>query len=56
MTSRHKRAGPSRANARATALPTAPPALTLTGERICALTRFDNDVLPSFGLPRSLPG
>ncbi|ORB83928.1 RNA polymerase subunit sigma-70 [Mycobacterium kansasii] len=30
--------------------------LTLTGERICALTRFDNDVLPAFGLPRSLPG
>jgi RNA polymerase sigma-70 factor (TIGR02960 family) len=29
--------------------------LTLTGDRICALTRFDNDVLPSFGLPRSLP-
>ena len=30
--------------------------LTLTGDRICALTRFDNSVLPSFGLPRSLPG
>jgi RNA polymerase sigma-70 factor (ECF subfamily) len=30
--------------------------LTLTGEKICALTRFDNDVLPRFGLPRSLPG
>jgi RNA polymerase sigma-70 factor (TIGR02960 family) len=29
--------------------------LTLTGGRICALTRFDNSVLPSFGLPRSLP-
>jgi RNA polymerase sigma-70 factor (TIGR02960 family) len=29
--------------------------LTLSGERICALTRFDNSVLPSFGLPRSLP-
>jgi RNA polymerase sigma-70 factor (TIGR02960 family) len=29
--------------------------LTLTGDRICALTRFDNSVLPSFGLPRSLP-
>jgi len=29
--------------------------LTLTGERICALTRFDNSVLPWFGLPRSLP-
>jgi RNA polymerase sigma-70 factor (ECF subfamily) len=30
--------------------------LTLTGGRICALTRFDNSVLPWFGLPRSLPG
>ncbi|MEV3902090.1 sigma-70 family RNA polymerase sigma factor [Mycobacterium sp. NPDC050551] len=30
--------------------------LTVSGDRICALTRFDNDVLPSFGLPRSLPG
>jgi RNA polymerase sigma-70 factor (ECF subfamily) len=30
--------------------------LTLTGDRICALTRFDNGVLPWFGLPRSLPG
>jgi RNA polymerase sigma-70 factor (ECF subfamily) len=29
--------------------------LTLTGERICAMTRFDNSVLPWFGLPRSLP-
>jgi RNA polymerase sigma-70 factor (TIGR02960 family) len=29
--------------------------LTLTGNRICAMTRFDNTVLPSFGLPRSLP-
>jgi RNA polymerase sigma-70 factor (ECF subfamily) len=29
--------------------------LTLTGDRICAITRFDNSVLPSFGLPRSLP-
>jgi RNA polymerase sigma-70 factor (ECF subfamily) len=29
--------------------------LTLTGDRICALTRFENNVLPSFGLPRSLP-
>jgi RNA polymerase sigma-70 factor (ECF subfamily) len=29
--------------------------LTLTGDRICALTRFDNSVLPWFGLPRSLP-
>jgi RNA polymerase sigma-70 factor (TIGR02960 family) len=29
--------------------------LTLTGGRICAFTRFDNSVLPWFGLPRSLP-
>ncbi|HEX2822338.1 MAG TPA: sigma-70 family RNA polymerase sigma factor [Streptosporangiaceae bacterium] len=29
--------------------------LTLTGDRICAMTRFENSVLPSFGLPRSLP-
>jgi RNA polymerase sigma-70 factor (ECF subfamily) len=29
--------------------------LTLSGGRICALTRFDNGVLPWFGLPRSLP-
>jgi RNA polymerase sigma-70 factor (TIGR02960 family) len=30
--------------------------LTVTGDQICALVRFDNSVLPSFGLPRSLPG
>jgi RNA polymerase sigma-70 factor (ECF subfamily) len=29
--------------------------LTLTGDRICAVTRFDNSVFPWFGLPRSLP-
>ena len=29
--------------------------LTLTGDRICTFTRFDNSVLPWFGLPRSLP-
>jgi RNA polymerase sigma-70 factor (TIGR02960 family) len=29
--------------------------LTLTGDRICAFTRFENGVLPWFGLPRSLP-
>jgi RNA polymerase sigma-70 factor (ECF subfamily) len=28
--------------------------LTLTGDRICAMTRFENSVLPWFGLPRSL--
>jgi len=30
-------------------------ALTLSGDRICAMTRFENSVLPWFGLPRSLP-
>jgi hypothetical protein len=30
--------------------------LTLTGDQIRAFTRFDNDVLPWFGLPRSLQG
>jgi hypothetical protein len=29
--------------------------LTLAGDRICAMTRFENSVLASFGLPRSLP-
>ncbi len=29
--------------------------LTLAGDRICAMTRFEKTVLPSFGLPRSLP-
>jgi RNA polymerase sigma-70 factor (ECF subfamily) len=29
--------------------------LTLTGDRISGMTRFDSSVLPSFGLPRSLP-
>ena len=29
--------------------------LTLSGNRICAMTRFENTVLPWFGLPRSLP-
>jgi RNA polymerase sigma-70 factor (TIGR02960 family) len=29
--------------------------LTLVGHRIGAMTRFENTVLPSFGLPRSLP-
>jgi RNA polymerase sigma-70 factor (ECF subfamily) len=29
--------------------------LALAGDRICAMTRFENSVLPSFGLPRSLP-
>jgi len=30
--------------------------LTLSGDRICGLTRFENSMLPWFGLPRSLPG
>jgi hypothetical protein len=30
--------------------------LSPTGDRICAVTRFDASVLPWFGLPRSLPG
>jgi len=30
--------------------------LTLAGDRIRAMTRFENTVLPWFGLPRSLPG
>ena len=30
--------------------------LTLAGSRISAMTRFDNSVLPLFGLPRTLPG
>ena len=29
--------------------------LTLAGNRISAMSRFENGVLPSFGLPRSLP-
>jgi RNA polymerase sigma-70 factor (TIGR02960 family) len=29
--------------------------LTLSGDRISAMTRFENSVLASFGLPRSLP-
>jgi RNA polymerase sigma-70 factor (ECF subfamily) len=29
--------------------------LTLTGDRIRAMTRFENNVLPWFGLPRTLP-
>ena len=30
--------------------------LTLSGDRISTITRFDASVLPRFGLPRSLPG
>ena len=29
--------------------------LTLSGNRISAMTRFENTLLPVFGLPRSLP-
>ena len=28
---------------------------TLAGDEICAMTRFENAVLPWFGLPRSIP-
>jgi hypothetical protein len=30
--------------------------LTLADDQICAITRFDGSVLPSFGLPLSLAG
>jgi RNA polymerase sigma-70 factor (ECF subfamily) len=30
--------------------------MTVSGERVTEITRFDNTVLASFGLPRSLPG
>jgi RNA polymerase sigma-70 factor (ECF subfamily) len=30
--------------------------LTLAGDRICAITRFDSSVLPWFGLPPALAG
>jgi RNA polymerase sigma-70 factor (ECF subfamily) len=30
--------------------------LTLAGEQICGITRFDNSALPYFGLPRTLTG
>jgi RNA polymerase sigma-70 factor (ECF subfamily) len=30
--------------------------IALAGQRICAMTRFENGVLPWFGLPRALPG
>jgi RNA polymerase sigma-70 factor (ECF subfamily) len=29
--------------------------ITLAGDEICAMTRFENTVLPWFGLPRSIP-
>jgi RNA polymerase sigma-70 factor (TIGR02960 family) len=29
--------------------------ITLTGTRICAMTRFESSVLPRFGLPRTIP-
>lgn len=29
--------------------------ITLTGDRVCAMTRFEKSVLPWFGLPPSLP-
>ena len=30
--------------------------LTLTGDKVCAMTGFDTSPLPHFGLPRTLPG
>jgi RNA polymerase sigma-70 factor (TIGR02960 family) len=30
-------------------------AITLAGDRVCAMTRFEASALPRFGLPRSLP-
>lgn len=30
--------------------------LTLSGDRICAMTRFESSMLPWFDLPRTLPG
>ncbi|MDP9335973.1 MAG: sigma-70 family RNA polymerase sigma factor [Actinomycetota bacterium] len=30
--------------------------ITISGDRVSAITRFDNSVLPRFGLPRSLSG
>jgi hypothetical protein len=30
--------------------------VTLAGDEVSAITRFDNSVLPRFGLPRKLPG
>jgi RNA polymerase sigma-70 factor (ECF subfamily) len=29
--------------------------LTLSGDRVCAMSRFENSVLPWFGLPRTIP-
>ncbi len=29
--------------------------LTLAGDKVCAMTGFDNTALPYFGLPRTLP-
>jgi RNA polymerase sigma-70 factor (ECF subfamily) len=44
---RDPRGGPDRANGLLV--------LTLAGRQVAAITRFDNSVLPAFGLPRSLP-
>jgi hypothetical protein len=30
--------------------------ITLAGDKVSAITRFDNSVIPHFGLPRKLPG
>ena len=49
------RSGPTCAPRPASATATGLYVLTLAGDRICAMTRFENSVLPWFGLPRSLP-
>ena len=51
-------AGVRRLPARPATASAAGPACTCwpsAGDRICAMTRFENSVLPAFGLPRSLP-
>jgi hypothetical protein len=30
--------------------------ITVAGDRVCAMTRFETGLLPLFGLPLSLPG
>ena len=50
-----RRSAPTSAPPTASATEWALFVLALAGDRICALTRFENSVLPWFGLPRSLP-
>src|ERR1039457_6162967 len=51
ITARWRRAGYAATGSRGVGLLV----VTLTGDRICAMARFDNSVLPWFGLPQSLP-